>query len=157
MEIELKNGTKKHVERDLAEVLIASGLATEVIKFEPYHIGEMKWGVREGCIEGDYQRPPLVVSSCSGCAHRGQTESFKGTAHTHPIHHCLGQVSFCPKDVADKYLELFAKWKSRSRKMPVEQVSASTPAAHNIRMGLKSREELIRDAQIGAKAFPGGR
>jgi hypothetical protein len=159
MQVEMKGSKERtHVPQNVGLTLIAAGLATEV-KPEPKPVvGELRWVAKPGVVEGDYQHPPIITTSCSACGERSYTESKKGTAHTsHIVRHCYGaRVDSCPADVAAKYLELFKEWKSRSRKPVEEKISTQTPDAMNARFGLQSREELIREYVGWSKRFPTG-
>jgi len=151
--MKLQDKERKHPPFDVAAGLAAALLAQGYVKVEPEikrPTPNAQWAARPGVREQDYQHPPLVAYSCSTCGVKGYCESQKGTAHrSAEVRHC-GVVDRCPADVAARYREIFADWKSRSRR-PKTAVSGSTPSALNRAFGLRSREELIAEAVAGAR------
>jgi hypothetical protein len=113
----------------------------------------MKWFVRPGQIAGDYQHPPFLVHSCPECGVRGMTESPKGTAHqTTKVFHCGQRGETCPPAVAMEYQVAYTAWKSRSRKAPVEKISAASPRVNAKGfVAYKSHEELVAEAMAATK------
>ena len=111
----------------------------------------MTWSVREGDRVGDYQYPPRLWHSCAVCG-AGYTDSQVGTAHkTVRAFHlppCGQRPETCPLSVAMQYEGMFKAWKSRSKRPPVEKISAASPAHHVRAFGLKSKDELILEATV---------
>ncbi len=131
-----------------AAYLIATG-KFEAVQSTPKPAPNLQWNAQPGRFIQDYECPPLLIHSCATCGHRGYTESTIGTAHsTTVVRHC-GIAESCPDDVAEKYLRLFREWKSKSKKLPKETVSASTPRHLLARAGVKTKEELIAERFVG--------
>jgi hypothetical protein len=154
MKIQMKNGLVRDVDRTVGEVLIASELATEVVKVAATEVHNIVWSARPGPRVEDYEYPPRIAWKCS-CGELGYTESFKGTAHEVSFHH-RGTAVRCSPDVAETYIRLYAKWRSKSKKpLPPETPRASTAVTDRrilSNFGLKTKEELLAEAQVAALA-----
>ncbi len=119
------------------------------VQSAPKPAPNLTWGAQPGRFIQDYECPPLLVHSCSTCGTKGYTESQVGTAHkTIVVRHC-GVAETCPEDVAAVYLRLFSQWKAKSRKLPKEKVSETSPVHHIHAAGLKTKAELIAERFIG--------
>jgi hypothetical protein len=115
MQVQMKNGSLQHVSAEVAETLIASGLATEV-KPAVAKVPSITFTAARGFEEGDYEHPPRIFYTTGCCGNRGMCESRKGTAHeTLTVQHC-GVVARVPANVAEQYIALYTKWRSRSRR-----------------------------------------
>ena len=109
-----------------------------LLKSQGFHeINEIKvappvtvnWYVHRSQLIGDSEPPPFISYSASN-GDKGMCESRLGTAHRTIKVYIPGQKPVtCPEHVGQEYLRVFAEWaaKSRKRRTPVEQVSASTP------------------------------
>lgn len=103
--------------------LVASGIAVEVAETAPVtRYAEMSWKVLDGPHEGDYQNPPEIKASCSGCGTPLWQSSRKGTAHqTLNFLHQAGcaRVGFketVPQHIIDEYLRRWTAYKALSRR-----------------------------------------
>jgi hypothetical protein len=148
--VKIQDAARKFPPFDVASGLAADMLTRGYVKVdEPApkrNPPDLKWTVRQGPHEGDYQYAPMIYFSCSGCGTRGRQESSKGTAHlTINVRHC-GLVEECPRHIANEYVKAFGAWKGRSLRKQVERVSKETPKSRLSFFGLKSKEELIAEA-----------
>lgn len=146
MQVEMKNGKLQQVSREVAETLIAAGLATEVKPAVDKPRPNLTFSTGRGPVQGDYEYPPAIHHYCSTCGLKGYTASQKGTAHESvEIRHC-GIAERPGPQVAGEYLRLFEQWKSRSRKLPAPKISSADTRFLSA-FGLKTKEELIVEAQ----------
>ena len=148
MQVQMKNGGVQHVSAEVAETLIAAGLATKVVEAPA---GKSQPSVRfvtiPGPVVGDYEYPPAIRYTTDCCGDRGVCESQKGTAHLSlVVRHC-GVVDKVPADVAAEYQAAYTKYTSRSRKKPQVKISASSERDVHA-FGMKTQSELKTDAQV---------
>jgi hypothetical protein len=80
MEIEmLATKTRKRCDRDLADTLIAAGLAVEIKPLTSTRpIPNLTFAAVRGPVEGDYDYPPSINHYCTMCGLKGYCTSQKG-------------------------------------------------------------------------------
>jgi len=94
---------------------------------KPDPVVTVNWSVRKGPFTEDYENPPYISFRTSD-GNMGYVNSMKGTAHKTAKVNAGGRWHYCPENIGEEYVKLFAEWKSKSRKKPAEQpVSPCTP------------------------------
>ena len=121
MEIQLKkSGLRKHVAKDIAEILIAEDLAVEV-KPDPLTqcVQETKWTAFNPT---DPQYPPFIKWSCPNCNFSGEIPARAIlTPLVYPVKHgggCKGHEEFIPADTLARFKELYQAWENRTKPQP---------------------------------------
>lgn len=145
-----KTGEVEHVSNEVGRFAIKTGLATEVIPV-PTTVQKKKgpnttWAAVRGQISGDYEEQPFIYHHCGTCSLRGS--STGRTAHlTQQIRHC-GVVEMPPKDVVEKYVQLWNTREKRKRTSKPLMASSTLVDKELAKVrGVKTHEELILEVQ----------
>ena len=96
-----------HVPSDAGRALLATG-AVEVPPPPVVPARKPVQWVAATMGEGLY--PPVIRFSCPNCPHSGYQDSSHGTAHKTAVFRHCGRVETCPREVAEKYVELWKRW-----------------------------------------------
>lgn len=151
--MKIQDKLKKHEPFDVASGLAAGLLATgDYVQVFPEAkakpVPNLQWAACEGAGTIDYQAPPYIYWRCTSC---GQWGGMKGpTVHITQSAHCGCGATKVPQAIADKYVRMLTKYKSRSRrKAPLSVIGTTSAEQDRLRdaaiaraLGMKPKEVL---------------
>jgi hypothetical protein len=141
-------GAHRDVSPDVAEDLIANGLATSVKAEVAKPVPNLKFVATPGPIQGDFEYPPAVHHKCEACGTNGVTSSWKGTAHETRVFHC-GITERVPSGVTEDYLRLFLKWKSKSKRK--DGMDLRPPVTEKVSAAEEKRVKTAEEVAMSVK------